>query len=248
MMKKLNLCIAVFFGFLLTFNILFAQSDRKSGRLDLRERVFDFGIVPREAKVVHDFVLKNVGHDTLRILDIKAGCACTTAPVGKRVLEVNDSTIMPVTFSTGRASGKTQKGVNITTDMEPRGLFPLSIKAYVESPTMKTPDLTAEPRSIKYTPPDTEAEGVAEVELVNNSDKDLTVKIVDYTDDLGQPKLKEGRIKPGKKSELEFEFIPMSNMSTVNGSVTLEVYAGEEMLMRYSIPIIRQRPVDYSSK
>ena len=247
-MKKLHLWLAIFLGLLFGFSLLTAQGVKKSGRLDLRERVFDFGIVPREAKVVHDFVLKNVGNDTLKILDIKAGCSCTTAPVEKRVLGVNDSTTMPVTFSTGRASGNTEKGVKITTDMEPRGLFPLSIKAYVESPTMKTPDLTSEPRTLEYTPPDIEAEGTAEVELVNNSDKELSIKIVDYTDELGQAKLNDDKIKPGKKSKLEFEFVPMSNMKTVNGSVTLEVHSGDETLMRYSIPIVRQRPLDYSSK
>ncbi len=247
-MKKLYLPIGIFFILILAAGMLFGQGSQKSARLDLKERVFDFGMVPREAKVVHDFVLKNVGNDTLKILEIKPGCACTTAPVDKKVLAVNDSTVMPVTFSTGRASGNTEKGVKITTNMEPRGLFPLAIRAYVESPTMKTPDLTAEPRSMEYTPPDPETEGKVEVELVNNSDRELTLKVVDHTLKLGEPKLKDNKIKPGKKGALEFEFTPMRNMRTVNGSVTIEVYAQDDLLMRYSIPVIRNRPIDYSSK
>jgi hypothetical protein len=247
-MKKLYLLIGVIFTLLLTAGLLYGQGSQKSGRLDLQERVFDFGMVPREAKVVHDFVLKNVGNDTLKILDIKAGCACTTAPVGKKVLAVNDSTIMPVTFSTGRASGNTEKGVKITTNMEPRGLFPLAIRAYVESPTMKTPALTAEPRTMEYTPPDPEEKGTEKVELANNGDMELTLKIVDYTVKLGEPKLKDSKIKPGKKGTLEFEFAPMRNMRPVNGSVTLAVLDGDDLVMRYTIPVIRDRPIDYSSK
>jgi hypothetical protein len=247
-MKKIYQGIAFAVIFVIIGSTLMAQDEVKSGELDLKERVFDFGLVPRDAKVVHNFVLKNVGNDTLRILNIKPGCSCTTAPIDKRNIAVNDSTVMPVTFSTGKRSGNTSKGVNVTTDMEPRGLFPISIEAYVESPTMNTPELTAEPRSIEYTPPDANTREGAETELINNSDSDILVKIVDYSSELGIPKLTKDRIKPGKKTQLVFDFDPQLNYKALYGSVTLEVSGDGLTISRYTVPIIRNRPVDYKSK
>ena len=78
-MKNLYLSIAFVLALLLFSAILIADDDVKSGKLDMSERIFDFGMVPREAKVTHTFVLKNIGNDTLHITNIKPGCSCTAA-------------------------------------------------------------------------------------------------------------------------------------------------------------------------
>jgi hypothetical protein len=247
-MKKFYLGVVFVAVMILAGSMLIAQDEVNSGRLDLKERVFDFGLVPRDAKVVHNFVLKNIGNDTLRILEIKPGCSCTTAPVDKKNIAVNDSTLMPVTFSSGKRSGNTSKGVKVTTDMEPRGLFPIAIEAYVESPTMNTPELTAEPRSIVYTPPDSKTRGEVKTALINNSNSEMLLRIIDYTPSLGIPKLTKDKIKPGKQTELVFDFEPQLNYKTAYGSVTLEIAGDEHQISRYTVPIVRNRPVDYTSK
>lgn len=246
-MKKI--CFGIIFAAIFVFmgSSLMAQDAVKTGRLDLKERVFDFGIVPRDAHVVHNFILKNIGNDTLKILEIKPGCSCTTAPVDKKSIGVDDSTVMPVTFATGKRSGKTNKPVNVTTDMKPRGLFPISIEAYVESPTMNIPQISAEPRTLEYTPPDSKTRDELKTVLTNNSDSEIQVKIIDYNPKLGTPKLSKDRIKPGKTAELSFDFEPQLNYKTVNGSLTLELRGDGVTINRYTVPIIRNRPKDYTS-
>ena len=42
-------------------------------RMEIPETVFDFGYVPQHAKVSHDFWLKSIGDDTLKILKVVPG-------------------------------------------------------------------------------------------------------------------------------------------------------------------------------
>ena len=151
---------------------------------------------------------------------------------------------MPVTFSTGRRSGQTSKGVKITTDMLPRGLFPLEIKAYIESPSARPPKLFAEPRSIEFVRHVEELSGTAATVINNDYDQDVLIKIIDFTGNLGTPSLSADKIKAGQSVDLTFEFLEDKNIRPVYGSVTLEVMQDEKELMRYTVPVIRAAPVN----
>jgi len=50
-----------------------APVSKYRGKMELRGEQMDFGIMPQGAKVGHIFWLKNVGLDTLEIMDIKPG-------------------------------------------------------------------------------------------------------------------------------------------------------------------------------
>lgn len=241
-MKNLYLPTAFLLALLLFSAVLIADDTVKSGKLDLSERIFDFGMVPREAKVMHTFVLKNIGNDTLHILEIKPGCSCTIAPIDKKVIAVGDQAVMPVTYSTGKSSGKSAKGVKITTDMKPRGLFPLQIDAYIESPTSRPPKFYAEPRTIEFVPTRDAWAGSAKALMHNLNEFEVTVKIVDYTAALGSASLSSEKIKSGQNIELNFDFLENTNYKPQYGSVTLEVVLSEEEVMRYTVPVIRATP------
>jgi len=222
-------------------NLIFAETPT-GGKLDLSELSFDFGLVPREAKVVHKFLLKNIGDDTLKILDIKRACGCTTAPVGKKVLAADDTTSMPVTFSSGRRSGNSNKGISVITDQEPRGRFNIKIKAYVESPTMKPPKFYAEPRSLEFLADNKSGAGSAEVQIINEYDHELLIKMVGFTEDLGSAKLSQEKLKAGEKATLTFEFKENSMSRELYGSVTMEVMGDEDMIYNYTVPVVSKRP------
>lgn len=247
-MKKPAIIILSLFVILYVLITSAPADNTKTGKLDLSERIFDFGMVPREAAMTHDFLLKNVGNDTLRITKIKPTCGCTTAPVRKKVLAVGDSTVMEVTFKSGRISGSTIKAINVTTDMKPRGLFPVKIQAYVESPTMKPPKFYAEPRQIEYQPEKISASGSGKTVLKNEYDYDVEATIVDYSDEIGAVKLSSNKISAGSNAELIFSFAELSSQKELNGSVTLEINGGENGSYRYTVPVVRKRPADLSQK
>lgn len=43
------------------------------GKMELLETDFDFGYVPQDSKVSHIFWLKNIGEDSLEIINVKPG-------------------------------------------------------------------------------------------------------------------------------------------------------------------------------
>lgn len=48
-------------------------TSKYKGKMELSDDVFDFGFLPKQSKVSHTFWLKNVGLDTLEIINIKPG-------------------------------------------------------------------------------------------------------------------------------------------------------------------------------
>ena len=53
--------------------LLWAASALGAPKLTLPETVFDFGYVPQNATVSHDFWMYSTGDDTLKILSVKTG-------------------------------------------------------------------------------------------------------------------------------------------------------------------------------
>lgn len=232
--------IPFLFVVLICFSAVAVSQGHSAGRLDMKERIFDFGLVPQESRVVHNFTLKNVGDAEVNITKVKSNCGCTTAPVDKNKIVPGDSTVMEVTFKSGKRTGKQEKHVNVTTDMEPRGLFRIVIQAWVETPTQRTPPLTAEPRIIDYAPPDMKHRGKAEVILKNNSDETLELEIVGFYEPLGHPELDDNSLKPGEKTKLVYDFNVVDNNKLEYGAVTLNA-KGAETDLNYTVPITKVR-------
>ncbi len=64
-MTKQLVILALFFGLTAT-----AAADPK---ILIPDAKWDFGHIPQKSKVTHDYLVKNVGTDTLRILRVKPG-------------------------------------------------------------------------------------------------------------------------------------------------------------------------------
>lgn len=71
-MKKL-LFLATFF---LLCMAVYAQT--AAGALELKEGVFDFGMIPQGKPVYHTFQVTNNGKTPLRVDNVTASCGCTT--------------------------------------------------------------------------------------------------------------------------------------------------------------------------
>lgn len=62
--------------------------------IKLYESSFDFGKIPQGKPVTHNFVIENIGKDTLMIENIQASCGCTTPEWSKDpILSTGKSTI-----------------------------------------------------------------------------------------------------------------------------------------------------------
>src|ERR1044071_4645596 len=80
-------------------------------RIELAEPFYDFGRVPSEKIVSHDFIFTNTGDQALEISDVRSSCGCTTATNWNRRIDPGKTGSIPVLFNTGGMAGPVQKNL-----------------------------------------------------------------------------------------------------------------------------------------
>lgn len=100
---------------------------------------FDFGSVPVNTSVGHDFVLTNKGKSDLYIRKVNASCGCTAVHPSKTIIPPGDSTVIKVLYNTQGRNGADKKAITVITNDPRRPKIILWIKAFVESQQSPTP-------------------------------------------------------------------------------------------------------------
>lgn len=70
----------------------------KGPKIVVEPEKWDFGEVRQPNKVNHDFVVKNVGTETLEIKRVSTSCGCTTAEIDKEKIEGGEKAILAVIY------------------------------------------------------------------------------------------------------------------------------------------------------
>ena len=148
-------------------------------KLELNSKTYDFGFVPQHANVSHTFVLKSVGDDTLKILQVIPGCGCTKAPLEKTEIAPGDSTTLEIIFSTGRFNGRVKKHPRIVTN-EKQDRVNLEFASTVMARPDSTYPIIVEPYKLDFSRLDPAADPEMTFTLHNVYSEPLEVDIVDY--------------------------------------------------------------------
>ncbi len=93
---------------LLTFGLLLS-SVLAQAKLEFSADKIDFGLVPQNSVLSHDFWFKSTGTDTLRITEIKPGCACQTAELERDYIAPGDSMKVTMTWEVKKRVGAARK-------------------------------------------------------------------------------------------------------------------------------------------
>ncbi|CAM2066518.1 DUF1573 domain-containing protein [Sulfidibacter corallicola] len=93
----------------------FAQ-DGSGPKLQMEKMSHDFGDIDKGSKVSTAFQFTNTGDAPLEIKNVKTSCGCTSAKPEKSVFQPGEAGEIPVTFNSGRFSGKISKSVTILTN------------------------------------------------------------------------------------------------------------------------------------
>ena len=101
------------------------QGDR-GPRIVVEPEKWDFGEVKRPAVVIHDFMVRNAGRETLEIRRVSTSCGCTSAKIAKERIEPGGETILVVTYDSGAMKG--EKG-------------PLERTVYIKSNDLENPQI-----------------------------------------------------------------------------------------------------------
>lgn len=208
-----------------------SQQVVKAGRLEIGQKSWDFGFIPRGAKVTHNFLLKNVGTDTLKITNVRKSCGCTAAPLRKTVLTPGDTTLLEVTFNSGSYQGAISKAVYIESNDPIEPFMDISFVATVSVPSKV---LSFDPYFIKF---DTirYLPAKAEIKVANLDSNSVDFTIAEQPSSYVNLKTKRKKIAPGKETEIQIVLDKAPPPGEFGTSFT--VICGDDKKSRFTIPI-----------
>lgn len=123
-MKKIILICSAF----MLSNVLLAQTSTKTTTtpttivpvqpqptpevLELMETEHDFTKIPQGKPVSHDFMIKNIGKDSLKLENVQASCGCTTPTWSKEAIAPGQTAHITVGYNAA-AAGNFEKYITI---------------------------------------------------------------------------------------------------------------------------------------
>jgi hypothetical protein len=208
------------------------EHQKGRGKLFVQQNSWDFGRVPKNARVTHEFVLQNTAKDTLFIEQVKPICGCTTAPLTRNRLSPGEKLPLAVTFNSGPRGGDFNKAVWVISSDPDQSHYSLQFEARVADSAMKAFPSGAVILLDRATAGRAQRGKVA---LANPTTGKVNVSIVDPPPDFLKTTLSVSSLAPGEVADIMVETAgkPPSGLST--SSLTVEL-AGRE-LTRYTIPI-----------
>ncbi len=225
-MKKIIYLIAI---------LSFTLSAYAAPMIEIKEPSFNFGKVAQRTSVSHTFWIKSTGTDTLRIERVVPGCGCTKAPLQDSVLAPGDSTSIEIIFATKSFRGYVAKKPYLETNISDEKVY-LRIDAELFPKPESIGPIAFEPYKLDVSQYSKKPRSKAKFHLVNKSDKDYEITLIDMNNksfDLKLPmKIKAGETIEGMitvhKDKLDTEF---------NSSFTIEI--NDDFRTRLSLPIRR---------
>lgn len=106
------------------------------------ERSFDFGAVPRSAKVEHEFVITNPLKEDIHIVGVRASCGCTQPRVAKDTIRAGETGAIIAAFNTHTFTGQHGARLTVTIDRPQWTEVELNVKGYIRT------DVTLEPGQV----------------------------------------------------------------------------------------------------
>lgn len=202
-------------------------------RISIPEDMWDFGSIPLNSVVAHDFPIKNVGEDTLVITDVKPICGCTLAPLESDKIAPGEETTLHVQLNTKKLNGLVRKFINITCSDPVSPYLRVGLKAVINDPNqviVASPGmadfgnvLKGEKKSVTLT-------------LTNSGKSDVSIEVLAMPDENTiASKLGNNILKAGDNTELTFDLSDQIGAGSIVSSLTIESAGKPET--RISIPI-----------
>ncbi len=137
------------FRFLAGVTFYLLHMRKSEGKLVAVESWFNFGVIEPGVIVKHKFILKNIGWEAVKIINIAPSCGCTTAGVTKYLLNPGDTCQLVVRMnSEGKADGQVFKSVTVTSNSRVYPALNLTFGGEISMPQNKHIGTKVSPRGI----------------------------------------------------------------------------------------------------
>ncbi len=202
-------------------------------RIKFLEDYWEFGSIPLNSIVVHDFPIKNTGTDTLIITAVKPTCGCTTAPLESDKIAPGETTSLHVTLNTKKLNGLVRKFVNIECNDPISPYLRISFKAVINDPKqvfIPSPIIADFGKVLKG-----EKQSLT-IELRNAGSDDMDLSLFAKPDEnLISISMPNKSLKAGEVTELKFDLTDKFEAGPIVSSITIE--AEGQPNTRITIPI-----------
>lgn len=229
--KNLILLSLFFFGL---YALVLAQKEKLSkARIFLPNNRWDFGYVPKGGSVSHTFQVKNIGEDTLVIVKVRPGCACTMVPLLKDRLAPDETADLEVIFDSKKIrKGKTSKSIQIISNDPTKPFQDLHFTVRVGETNSLVKII---PEEIRF---DTihQVKGAEQsITLENISEEELSLELVDAPEDLVDLNIKKSSLKPGEKTEIILRLKKDAPQGSFRSSFTVDFENSK--MVRVTVPV-----------
>lgn len=234
-MKKIILKICYLILLICLANILtFAQKHTTSGaKISFSETMWDFGYVPKTGTVLHTYMIKNVGSDTLIIVKVRPDCGCTTTPLTQKRLSPNESAEMKIFFDPRKVvTNEVVKKLQIISN-DPDN--PISEAQFTAKIGITSTLVKLSPTEFNFDTLTLGTESSRTITVENISKERLSVSAIEGPGEYVDYSLGNKVIKPGENIQLVVKLKKGVASGNFHTSLTLE-FEGSKVA-RISIPI-----------
>ena len=202
-------------------------------RINFIEDSWDFGSIPKDAIITHDFDFYNSGDDTLVITKVQPTCGCTTAPLKSDRIAPGDTSGFSVKVNTKKLHGLVRKFINVECSDPINPYLRLIFKAVINDPNQK---IMVNPLVADFTNIKKGSNSSVDLEITNTYTETANLMILDKPKDkMLSIDLKSKTLKPGESTTISFNFDGDTNSGEFFGSMTLEAEGMAKS--RFTIPI-----------
>lgn len=234
-MKKITYLLAVLIcSFFLLFSYTQAQKKPVTGpKIFMPEKEWDFGYLPQNAAVSHFFTIKNIGDDTLQIIKVRPGCACTYAPLKKDTLAPKDSTLLEVIFNSRNYQGSKNLVVAIFSS-DTSNISDINFSANIEN---EFPLLQVDPPQVKFDSVRVEKSNPKKVTFLNKSTSPLDLTVAEQPKEFIDFQISKKSLNPDEKAEILLQVNRKATPGPFQTNLTLDFSGAGPEKTRYTLPI-----------
>ncbi|KPK77288.1 MAG: hypothetical protein AMJ89_02720 [candidate division Zixibacteria bacterium SM23_73] len=216
------------------YALVLAQKEKLSkARIFLPDTRWDFGYIPKGGSVSHVFKVRNIGEDTLIIVRVRPGCACTMVPLSKDRLAPDETANLEAIFNSEKIrKGKISKSIQIISNDPTKPFEDLHFTANVGG-TNSLVKLIPEEVCFDTILQGREAERRLTAE--NISGEELSIELIDGPKDFVDLNVKKRSLKPGERTEITLRLKKDAPQGSFRTSFTLDFENSK--MVRITVPV-----------
>ena len=210
-----------------------SSAEKKVG---ISESEFNYGKIIQHVVLTHDYWIKSIGDEPVRIMRTLPGCGCTEMPLTDSVIAPGDSVNMRIVLNTQSFMGRITKHPSFYTDADTVEVK-LKMYAEIEMDADNSVPFKISPREGDISQFSDKPRRRGRVLITNQGEETYLINPVDTSNRSFAVRFPE-KIAPGETAEVFFVVHKDALESEFKESVTFEA-VGQTERVRYSIPVVR---------